>query len=111
LVAALVVLIAMYIAMYTVVLRKSPIPNWLRARMSASARVRPERPGGPYPTEYDEVKVTIEIPPLSEFPSTWTEVEGAVEGVEDGLLLPWAARVPGFHVVGDADLGAAEADL
>ena len=39
------------------------------------------------------------------------EVESAVEGVEDGLLLASAVRVPGFHVVGDADLGAAEADF
>ncbi len=39
------------------------------------------------------------------------EVEGAVEGVGDGLLLALAVGVPGLHVVGDADLRAAEADL
>ena len=39
------------------------------------------------------------------------EVEGAVEGLDDGLLLSLAVGVPGLHVVGDADLSPAEADL
>jgi hypothetical protein len=31
---------------------------------------------GPYPTEYDEVTVSIDIPPLSEFPAGWAERDG-----------------------------------
>lgn len=72
-IAVLVVLMGSYV----VVLRVAPPPDRLRSQQGARADgPRPALDPGPYPTEYDEVTVTIEIPPLSEFPAPWADNEG-----------------------------------
>jgi len=76
LIAVLVALVALYV----VVLRVAPAPDRSKARQASPAppvegEVAFEGPG-PYPTEYDEVTVTIEIPPVSEFPPIWAETDG-----------------------------------
>ena len=73
------VLVAL-IALYGVVLRVAPAPGRSKARKAPPAPpveggAAFEKPG-PYPTEYDEVTVTIEIPPASEFPSGWAQTDG-----------------------------------
>jgi hypothetical protein len=76
---SIAVLVAL-IALYVVVLRVAPAPDRSKARNAPPASpveggAAFEKPG-PYPTEYDEVTVRIEIPPLSEFPALWAESDG-----------------------------------
>jgi len=76
---SIAVLVAL-IALYVVVLRVAPAPDRSKARKAPPGPPVEwggafEKPG-PYPTEYDEVIVTIEIPPLSEFPPAWAKGRG-----------------------------------
>ncbi len=68
------------IALYFVVLRVAPAPYRPKAdKVSPAPPVEGElafEKPGPYPTEYDEVTVTIEIPPVSEFPAAWARAHG-----------------------------------
>ena len=78
------------IALYVVVLRVAPAPYRPKAEKGSSARpvegeVAFEKPG-PYPTEYDAVTVTIEIPPVSEFPSLWATTHGCPHTRVSGAL-------------------------
>lgn len=86
----LVAALAAVFVLYLVVLRVAPVPGVSKAR-TASARPASEGPSdfekpGPYPTEYDEVTVTIEIPPVSEFPWAWAEVDGCPHKRVSGAL-------------------------
>jgi hypothetical protein len=93
LIAALVGIIALYF----VVLRVAPAPDRRKAQKVSPAPteeletiqmeggVEFQKPG-PYPTEYDEVTVTIEIPPASEFPVAWATTHGCPHNRLTGAL-------------------------
>lgn len=76
----LVILLVLVAACYLVVIRAGPVPGRSKPRPAPpgppaegeAAFIKP----GPYPTEYDEITVTIEIPPVSEFPSGWAQTDG-----------------------------------
>lgn len=88
LVALVVVLAALCVLYFTVVQGMSP-RSW--ASRSPSPGPPPEGAAaadkpGPYPTEYDEVRVSIDIPPVSEFPAAWAEVDGCPHSRVSGAL-------------------------
>jgi hypothetical protein len=67
----LVVALAAVIACYVVVQRVAPTPDrshLLKAGMETTPKVDTR--------EYEEVAVTIEIPPVSEFPAGWAQTAG-----------------------------------
>ena len=86
---SIAVLVAL-IALYVVVLRVAPAPDRSKARKAppsppVEGGAAFEKPG-PYPTEYDEITVTIEIPPISEFPAPWAKADGCPHTRLTGVL-------------------------
>jgi hypothetical protein len=81
-IAVLVILIALYV----VVMRVAPPPRSSMAQNAAREGPPSALNPGPYPTEYDEVTVTIEIAPLSEFPRAWATHGGCPHKVLMGVL-------------------------
>ncbi len=78
--AILLAMLAALAACAYMVLREPRPPGTSESRadllpMHKGESAASKRPG-PYPTEYDEVTVSIEIPPLSEFPTPWGQLEG-----------------------------------
>lgn len=78
--AVLFTVLVVLIMLYALVLRLAPSPRLSRP---AGASAGPGREGedmpfrpGPYPAEYEEVTVTIDIPPLSQFPPGWAQIDG-----------------------------------
>ncbi|NIR01976.1 MAG: hypothetical protein GTN78_17580, partial [Gemmatimonadales bacterium] len=89
LIILLLVLAALLVSYFGFV-RELPGPS-----ASPSTAAAPGTPGespagfekpGPYPTEYDEVTVTIVIPPVSEFPPAWAEIDGCPQTRVSGAL-------------------------
>ncbi len=67
----LVVALAAVIACYVVVVRVAPLPEGPRL-LKPGLEMTPKEDT----REYEEVAVTIEIPPLSEFPEPWAQTDG-----------------------------------
>lgn len=85
----LVVVLAALCVLYFALVRDMAPRSWA----SRSAAPRPSGEGadmankpGPYPTEYDEVTVSIDIPPVSEFPAGWAESDGCPHSRVSGAL-------------------------
>jgi len=72
----LIVVLVVLAGLYAVVMRvASPqVPLWAR-RLTSDTR-KPAIEPDPYPTDYEELTVLIEIPPLSEFPDPWANRVG-----------------------------------
>jgi membrane-associated protease RseP (regulator of RpoE activity) len=67
----LVVALAAVIACYVMVQRVAPLPDRSHL-LKPGMQMTPKEDT----REYEEVAVTIEIPPLSEFPRAWAEIDG-----------------------------------
>jgi hypothetical protein len=67
----LVAALAAVAACYVVVLRVAPVRD-----LSHLAKLGPETAPPVDTREYEEVAVEIEIPPLSEFPESWAQMDG-----------------------------------
>ena len=74
----LIAVLVLVAVLCVVVLRVAPAPDRVRARRAPATEPTaraPEMPG-PYPTEYDEVTVSVEIAPITEFPPIWADNDG-----------------------------------
>jgi len=98
----LVVALAVVIGCYVVVLRVAPLPErslLLKPGMETTPQVDTR--------EYEEVAVTIEIPPVSEFPAGWAQTDGCPHIRMSGALGAQISGGGGVRVLAVQPGGAA----
>jgi len=98
----LVVALAVVIGGYLVVLRVAPTPD-----RSYLLKTGPETTPKVDTREYEEVAVTIEIPPLSEFPAGWAHSNGCPHMRMSGALAAEVSGGGGVRVLAVKPGGAA----